>query len=67
MVGDMLNATIGKLGVMVAANSVTSSSWIEILTEAKIKIRMPLDDFANRLAETDSKGHLIDNRMIECL
>ena len=38
-----------------------------MLTEAKVKISMPLGDFANHLPVTDGKGRWIDNRMIERL
>ncbi len=45
----------------------TSGDWIDVLTEAKIKISMPLGDFTNHLPVIDGKGAWRDNRMIERL
>jgi len=45
----------------------TSGGWIDVLTDAKIKISMPLGDFTNHLPVIDGKGAWRDNRMIERL
>ena len=45
----------------------TSSNWIAVLTDAKIKISTPLGDALHHLPVTDGKGRWIDNRMIERL
>ena len=45
----------------------TSSDWIDVLRDAKIKISMPLGDFTNHLPVIDGKGRWIDNRMTERL
>ena len=45
----------------------TSGDWIDVLSDAKIKISMPLGDFANHLPVIDGKGAWRDNRMIERL
>ncbi len=46
----------------------TSGDWIDVLAEAKVKIRMPLVTLlCNALTVIDGKGRWIDNRMIERL
>ncbi len=45
----------------------TSASWIEVLSEATVKISMPLGESANHLPVTAGKGRRTDNRMIERL
>jgi len=45
----------------------TGGDWIDVLTDAKVKISMPLGDFTNHLPVIDGKGRWIDNRMIERL
>ena len=45
----------------------TSGDWTYVLSDAKIKIRIPLGDFTNHLPVIDGKGRWIDNRMIERL
>ena len=46
----------------------TSGDWIDVLSDAKIKISMPLVTLLrNALTVIDGKGRWIDNRMIERL
>ena len=43
------------------------AAWITTLTDAKIKISMPLGYFANHLPVTDGRGRYLDNIFIERL
>jgi len=45
----------------------TGSAWITTLTDAKIKISMPLGDFTNHLPVIDGRGRYLDNIFIERL
>jgi putative transposase len=45
----------------------TSGAWIDVLTDAKVKISMPLSDALHHLPVIDGKGAWRDNRMIERL
>ena len=45
----------------------TGAAWITTLTDATIKISMPLGDFANHLPVTDGRGRYLDNIFIERL
>ncbi|SOH95670.1 Integrase core domain-containing protein [Monaibacterium marinum] len=69
---EALKEALAKHGVPEIFNTdqgsqFTSGAWIDVLTDAKIKISMPLGDFANHLLVTDGKGAWHDNRMIERL
>lgn len=46
----------------------TSGVWVDVLTDAKTKIRMPLVTLLrNELSVIDGKGAWLENRMIEQL
>ena len=45
----------------------TGANWITTLTEASIKISMPLGDFTNHLTVMDGRGRYLDNIFIERL
>ncbi len=69
---EALNEAIAKYGQPEIMNTdqgsqFTGAAWITTLANAKIKISMPLGDFANHLPVTDGRGRYLDNIFIERL
>nr|WP_244574492.1 IS3 family transposase [Cohaesibacter sp. ES.047] len=69
---DALKEALVKYGPPEIMNSdqgsqLTSSDWIQTLTDAEVKISMPLGDASHQLPVIDGRGRWVDNRMIERL
>ena len=69
---EVLEETIARYGKPEIMNTdqgsqYTGAGWITTLTDAKIKISMPLGDFTNHLLVIDGRGRYLDNTFIERL